>query len=229
MLKIYGVPISVHTRKVIVTARLKGLPYDLIPVVPVIPDNPPPNWRELSPTGLIPVLQDGDFTLADSAAICAYLERRWPATSLYPSDPQRYGHALWLEQYASGTVFRDVVRPLFHEVFVHPKVRNIATDPVVVSDVLGRVLPEVFGYLESVSGGSFLAGDALSVADLAVMSNLTTMQYVGFALDRKRFPKLAALYERVVRVPAVAAALQAEQPVVQQMGLDSTFLGPLLA
>jgi glutathione S-transferase len=95
---------------VIITARLKGLAYDLIPVVPVIPDNPPPNWRELSPTGLIPVLQDGDFTLTDSAAICAYLERRWPAASVYPSDPQRYGQTLWLEQYASGTVFRDVVR-----------------------------------------------------------------------------------------------------------------------
>jgi hypothetical protein len=30
MLKIYGVPISVHTRKVILAARPKGLLYDLI-------------------------------------------------------------------------------------------------------------------------------------------------------------------------------------------------------
>jgi glutathione S-transferase len=229
MLKIYGVPISVHTRKVIVAARLKRLPFELIPVVPVIPDNPPPNWRELSPTGLIPVLQDGNFTLADSAAICAYLERRSPAASLYPSDPQRYGHALWLEQYASGTVFRDVVRPLFHEVFVHPKVKGIATDRRVVGDVLTRVLPEVFGYLESVSRDGFLAGDALSVADLAVMSNLTTMQYIGFALDRPMFPKLAAFYDRVLRVPEVVDALRAEQPVVQQMGLDAGFLRAALA
>jgi glutathione S-transferase len=229
MLKIYGVPISVHTRKVIITARLKGLPHDLIPVVPVIPDNPPPNWRELSPTGLVPVLQDGDFTLADSAAICAYLERRWPAASLYPSDPQHYGHALWLEQYASGTLFRDVVRPLFHEVFMHPKVKGIATDRAIVGDLLTRVLPEVFGYLESVSGGRFLAGDALSVADLAVMSNMINMQYIGFALDRTRFPKLAVLYDRVLQVPEVIAALRAEQPVVQQMGLDAGFLKAALA
>lgn len=229
MLKIYGVPISVHTRKVIVAARLKGLPFDLIPVVPVMPDQLPPNWRKLSPTGLVPALQDGDFALADSSAICAYLERKWPTPSLHPSDAQRCGHALWLEQYASGTLFRDVVRPLFHEAFVHPKVRGIATDQAVVGDVLNRILPEVFGYLDSVSGGSFLAGDALSVADLAVMSNLTTMQYVGFELDRQRFARLAALYDRVVRVPEVTAALRAEQPVVQQMGLDSAFLSPLLA
>lgn len=231
MVKIYGVPISVHTRKVIVAARLKGLAYDLVPVVPVMPpDQLPPNWRRLSPTGLIPVLQDGDFTLADSAAICAYLQRQWPAgPSLYPSDAKRFAHALWLEQYASSTVFRDVVRPLFHEVFVHLKVKGIATDLTVVNDVLERVLPEVFSYLESVSDGPFLAGDAVSVADLGVMSALTTMQYVGFALDRKRFPKLAALNDRVVRVPEVTAALRAEQPVVQQMGLDSTFLNTVLA
>ena len=66
MLKIYGVPISVHTRKVIVAAIAKGLAHEVVPVVPVVPGNPPPNWRELSPTGLIPALVDGDFTLADS-------------------------------------------------------------------------------------------------------------------------------------------------------------------
>ncbi len=48
MLKIYGVPISVDTRKVIVAAIAKGLAHEVVPVVPVIPGNPPPNRRELS-------------------------------------------------------------------------------------------------------------------------------------------------------------------------------------
>ena len=228
MLKIHGVPISVHTRKVIVAARLKGLPFEVLPVVPVIPDNPPANWRDLSPTGKIPALQDGDYTLADSAAICAYLERKQPAPSLYPADAQRYGHALWLEQYAGGTVFHDVVHPLFHEVFVHPKVKGIATDRARVDDVLTRVVPEVFGYLDAVSDGPFLAGEALSVADLAVASNLVTMQYIGFALERVRYPRLAHLFDRMIRIPAMTEALRAEQGVVQQMGLKSEFLNGVL-
>jgi len=45
MLKIYGVPISVHTRKVVVVSIIKDLPYEVIPVVPVIPGNPPANWH----------------------------------------------------------------------------------------------------------------------------------------------------------------------------------------
>jgi glutathione S-transferase len=76
MLTIHGVPLSVHTRKAIVTAILKRMDYKFEVVIPVIPGNPPANWSTLSPTGLIPVLQDGEFTLADSTAICLYLEKK---------------------------------------------------------------------------------------------------------------------------------------------------------
>jgi glutathione S-transferase len=228
MLKIYGAPISVHTRKVIVAAKLKRLPFELIPVVPVIPGNPPPNWRELSPTGNIPVLVDGDFVLPDSAAICAYLEREQPQPSLYPSSDREHALALWLEQYA-GTLFRDVVRPLFHELVVHPKINQIATDQACVDDVRTRVEPEVFGYLDAVAGDGFLVGARLSVADIAVVSNLLTYQYIGCTLDRARYPKLAGLFDRVMRVRELREAVQDEQPAVQQMGLSSAFLNGVLA
>jgi glutathione S-transferase len=223
MFKIYGVPISVHTRKVIVAALAKGLPYEVVPVVPVIPDNPPPNWRELSPTGLIPALTDGDFTVADSSAICAYLERVNPQPPLYPQAPRDYARALSIEQYA-GTLFSEVVRPLFHEVFVHPKVRNIPADQSKIDAVLNRAVPETFGYLDRMADGDYLAGKALSVADIAVVSNLVTYQYIGFDLFRSRFPRLAALVDRVLRHPAMREALKREQPVVDSMGLNRAFL-----
>ena len=223
MLKIYGVPISVHTRKVIVAALAKGLPHEVVPVVPVIPGNPPPNWRQLSPTGKIPAVADGDFTLSDSSAICAYLERLHPAQPLSPQSPRDYALALSLEQYA-GALFTEVVRPLFHEVFVHPKVRNVPADQAKIDAVLAGALPEAFGYLDSVAGGDFLAGKSMSVADIAVASNLITYQYIGFDLYRSRFPRLAALVDRMVRQPAMREALRREQGVVDSMGLERGFL-----
>lgn len=228
MLKIYGVPISVHTRKVMVAARLKGLPLELVPVVPVVAGSLPPNWRQLSPTGRIPVLQDDDFVIADSAAICAYLERRQPRASLYPSDDRGHALALWFEQYAGGTLFHDVVHPLFHQTFVNPNVRQIPTDPAVVDAVLTRALPEVYGYLDAAAGEGFLAGPRLSVADIAVVSNLVTVQYIGYALDAGRYPRLAGLFERVVREPAMTEVLRAEQATVRQMGLSGAFLDAVL-
>jgi glutathione S-transferase len=213
MLKIYGVPISVHTRKAIVAALAKGLPHEVVPVVPVVPGNPPPNWRELSPTGKIPALADGDFVVEDSAAICAYLERLQPAPALYPKDARAYARTLALEQYA-GTLFREVVHPLFHETFVHPKIRNIPADSARVNDVLTYAVPEHFGYLDGVPWA-----EDLCVAQVAVASNLVTYQYIGFDPRWDDYPNLAAMVRRVKAHPAMAEALRRERPVVQSMGL----------
>jgi glutathione S-transferase len=222
MLKIYGVPLSVHTRKVIVAALVKNLPHEIVPVVPVIPGNPPPDWRTLSPTGKIPAIVDGDFRLADSAAICAYFERLKPAPSLYPAAPRDYATALAFEQYA-GVLFSEVVRPLFHETVVHPKIRSIATNAVAIEAVLRVAVPEMFGHLDAALRGDYLAGDALSIADIAVASNLVTYRYLGFDLYRDRFPRLAAHFERVLQVPAMREALKREQPFVDSMNLDRSW------
>ncbi len=227
MLKIYGVPVSVHTRKTIVVAIAKNLPFEVVPVVPVIPDNPPPNWRELSPTGRVPALVDGEFVLSDSAAICAYLERLQPEPSIYPQDAQTFAQAISLEQYA-GTMFSTVVHPLFHEVFVNPKIRSVPTSRDKVNEVLANAMPEVFGYLDRIATCEYLTGPSLSVADIAVASNLVNYQYIGFELSRGKFPRLAALFDRTVRHPAMKEALRREQPVADSMGLSKEFLGAAL-
>ena len=128
MLKIYGVPISVHTRKVIIVALHKGLDHEVQPVVPVIPESLPANWRSLSPTGLIPVMTDDAFTLADSTAICAYLDRQYPDSPVYPRTARDHARALAFEQYACHLV-AELVRPLFRETVVHPRMRNLPSDP----------------------------------------------------------------------------------------------------
>jgi glutathione S-transferase len=218
VLKIYGVPISVHTRKAIVAAIAKGLAHEVVPVVPVLPGNPPPNWRELSPTGRIPALADGAFIISDSAAICAYMERLQPEPSLYPRDARAFAKTLELEQYA-GTLFREVVHPLFHETFVHPKIRGIPTDTARVNDVLTYAVPEHFGYLDGIAWD-----ERLDIAQVAVVSNLINYQYIGFDPLWSEHPNLAALFQRVTAHPAVEEALRRERPVVESMGLQAAFL-----
>jgi glutathione S-transferase len=218
VLKIYGAPISVHTRKVIVVALAKGIPHEVVPIVPVIPDSLPAHWRKLSPTGKIPVISEGDFTLADSAAICAYFERIHPAQPVYPSSPRDYAMTLSLEQYA-GALFRDVVHPLFQEAFVFPNINKVPTNERRVAQVLNDVVPAMFGYLDDALRGEYLCGNSATIADFSVASNLITYQYIGFDLYRARFKNLAAMFDRVVRHPAMAEALRREQPVVDSMAL----------
>ena len=95
--------------------------------------------------------------------------------------------------------------------------------------MLAKAVPETFGYLDSIAGGDFLVGKVMSIADIAVASNLTTYQYIGFDLYRDRFPRLAALYDRIVRQPAMREALRRERAAVASMGLRNDFLGAVLA
>jgi glutathione S-transferase len=229
VLKIYGVPISVHTRKVIVVANLKGLPYEIIPVVPVVPGNPPPNWRELSPTRRIPAITDGDFTVADSTAICMYLDRAYPEHPIYPSSARELAQVLSTEMYATEQLFRNVVGPLFHEVFIHPRIQSRPTDHGTIDHVFNEVIPEVFGHLDRLAGDGFLVGRTITAADLAVVSNLITYRYCGFDLDRHQFGRLANYFDRMVRTSSIRRSLLNEKSIVKSMGLNDEILEAVLA
>ncbi|MGI9324810.1 MAG: glutathione S-transferase family protein, partial [Pseudomonadales bacterium] len=96
---IYGTEGSPFVRKVLVTLQEKQLPW-ILEEVNVFD---PPEWfLAMSPARRIPVLRDrslvGDdanLTIADSSAICGYIERKVPNPALYPSRAIDYGRALW--------------------------------------------------------------------------------------------------------------------------------------
>jgi glutathione S-transferase len=224
MLIIHGVPLSVHTRKVITTAIHKKLEYQFKVVIPVVPGNPPANWNTLSPTGMIPVVQDGDFTLADSNAICLYLEKKHPTPSVLPSDIKDYGRALWFDAYAGGTIFRHAMHPLFHQKIVGPNINKVPTDKAVVDNVIENVLPKILGYLNSQIDGKFLVASTLTLADMAIVSNFILFQYLGFKLDAGQYPKLARYLREIVALDVFQRALADEKPFAEQMGLDRSFL-----
>lgn len=225
MLKIYGVPISVHTRKAIVACHVKQLKFENEPVIPF---NPPANWDELSPTGKIPAITDGDFALTDSAAICAYIERTHPQPPIFPRDAKDYARALWLEQYA-GTLFRDVIHGLFFQKIIRPNILKEETDTDAIDKILLEAMPKAFRYLEGQLNGEYLVGNQFSIADIALTSNLINYYYLGFEIDKNRYPKLRVYFERQVRQPALAKALAAEKPFAEGMGLDRSFAVDLVA
>ena len=104
-----------------------------------------------------------------------------------------------------------------------PKIQKVATNQSRIDKVLGEAVPEMFGFLDGEIRGDFLAGNQASVADFAVVSNLITYQYIGFDLYRDRFPRLAALFDRVIRLEAMSEALRREQPVVDSMALNRSW------
>src|SRR5260370_34105385 len=57
-----------------------------------------PEFLAVNPMGKVPALKDGDATLAEAAAICAYVTERYPQAKLAPPprDPLRAQYLYWL-------------------------------------------------------------------------------------------------------------------------------------
>jgi len=83
MNRIIGSYLSPFVRKVLVVLELKGISYEIDPIVPFFGND---QFTKLSPLRRIPVLVDDQVTLSDSSIICQYLEDRYPSPSLYPTN-----------------------------------------------------------------------------------------------------------------------------------------------
>ena len=118
-LVVYGSPVSPFVRKVEVVLRSQGVDYDFenINIMDM------PDWfKEISPARRIPVLRDRNVgtegvpgTIADSSAICAYLERKLGA-GLYGDTAFDAGRVTWLEEYADSEMAQPVGMQLFRPI-----------------------------------------------------------------------------------------------------------------
>src|SRR5262245_56483535 len=95
--RIVGSYLSPSVRKVLVCLELKGVAYEIDPIVPFFGDD---RFSASSPLRRVPVLIDDRVTLSDSSVICQYLEECHPEPALYPRDVAARARARWLEEYA---------------------------------------------------------------------------------------------------------------------------------
>lgn len=207
MLEIHGVNVSPFVRKVRAALAEKGIEYKLVPVNPFAPT---PEFTKLTPLGKIPVLRDETVTLPDSSCILAYLERRVPEPALYPAELAQFGRALFYEEYADTRLY-ETLAPVFVQRVLVPMLMKRTPDEQKIQSCLERA-PAVFDYLEAEIGArQWLAGDRLSVADIAVAAPFVNWGYAGERVDAGRWPRLVAYIERVHARPSFRALIEEEQ------------------
>jgi glutathione S-transferase len=217
---IHGAALSPFVRKVRVALAEKGLDYKLDPISPFAP---PPNFAELSPLKRIPVLRDDsegpDATLPDSSAICGYLERKYPAKPLYPSQPFAYGRALWLEEYAD-TDFIAATGPGIFRAIVLNKLQRKEPDTALAQDTWDNKVPRFLDYFEKELGNrAHFVGDMLTVADIAIASPFVNAAHAGYAPDPARHPNLARFLKAMHARPSFAACIEEEKRLLAPLGI----------
>jgi len=190
-MRIYGDSISGNCLKVKWTADLVGLSYQWIETSVLDGSTRTPDYLAMNPAGQVPVVRYEDGrTLAQSNAIMLSLAE---GSALIPTD--RYERAkmfewLFWEQYSHEpyvAVARFQVRYLGRAVAdLDPKIVERGKDALRLLD-------------EQLAGRAFLVGDALTLADIALVAYTRVAHEGGF--DLRGYP---AIRMWVARVEAAA-------------------------
>ncbi|MGI9325650.1 MAG: glutathione S-transferase family protein [Pseudomonadales bacterium] len=193
-LVIYGTPVSPFVRKVEAVLRTQGVAYDFenINIMDM------PDWfLEISPARRIPVLRDRSIgtegvlgTIADSSAICLYLDRKLDA-GLYGATAFDAGRAAALEEYADTELAQPLGMKLFRSI-LFPRFAGQESDLATARQTYQEVLPRHFDYLEAMlDRNEFFIGNRFSIADIAVGAQLTQLDLVVATSYGDRWPGLA--------------------------------------
>ncbi len=212
-MKIFGFPLSPYVRKVAVAATMKGIEFEW---EPSNPNQPTDEFLKASPFSKIPAIADGDFTLADSTAIVAYLEAKYPEPALLPKDAEGRGRAVWFDEVAD-TLLIPSAAPIVLNRFLYPKIFGKDGDEaaaLAAEDAAMRSLD----YLEGQLGEDGWFDGPFTLGDLSVACAFKTLSYAGWSVNSDRHPKLAAWYERIASLPAWQEVAAREAGVFASLG-----------
>lgn len=205
---LYGSTMSPFVRKVVAFAAEKGLGLD---VRAVGLNDPDPAFRAASPFGKMPALDDDGYTLADSSAICHYLEAKQPTPALIPSDAKARGTTIWYDEFADTVLFACGAAIFFNRV-VAPRFLRREGDAAAADRAERETLPPLFDYLEQkVPPNGFLVGEGITLADLAVASPFANLAHAGVTIDAARYPALTRYVASILARPSFAASIAREE------------------
>ncbi|MEZ5763218.1 MAG: glutathione S-transferase family protein [Xanthobacteraceae bacterium] len=160
MIKIYWAP---RTRSFTTLWMMEetGQPYERVLIDTSAGAQKSPDYLAINPMGKVPALKDGDATMAEAAAICAYVADRYPAARLAPpvGDPARAKYLYWM---------------FFAPSCIEPAIMQIFTKLEVPASSAGwGDATQVFDVLDqAVAKGPWLLGDDFSAADVVIGSGL---------------------------------------------------------
>lgn len=184
-----------------VALRLVGVPFEDHRVA--FPAFAEQKAKGAFPLGSVPVLTVDGFAIPQSSAILRYVARLGSA-GLYPADP----YAALLVDSVLDT-FNDTLshalRPSLYE-------RDMAKKLEMRKELATGALATVFGFVEKViarSGGPFVAGAQLSIADLVVAHQILQIRdghLDGIGPEHlEAYPRARGLADAYLAEPRIAA------------------------
>ena len=106
-MKLYFHPVSTTCRPIMLLAAAENIAIDYQLVDLFSGANLKPEYLAINPNGAVPLLEDGDFRLAESSAILKYLAEKYRASS-YPADAQARARVNERMDWFNTGLYRDL-------------------------------------------------------------------------------------------------------------------------
>jgi glutathione S-transferase len=178
-----------NPRRVRIFFAEKGLPLpELIPIDIAKKEHLTPEFTRINPMRRLPVLElDDGIALAETIAICRYLESLHPEPALFGRDPKEQGQIeMWNRRVELG-LFSSVMAVFRHS---HPSMVELEHQVPEWAEANREQIDDHLLILDlQLAANPFLCGDAMTVADITA----------GIAIDFMK-PSRIALPEELLNI-----------------------------
>ena len=188
MLKFYYHPLSPISRRVWLGLLEKQIPHQLIEVNLGTGQQFESEFLTINPFHHVPVIVDGNFRVIESLAILDYLELRYSALALIPTEIQ----AITKMRMVSAIAVNELMPNL-------TAVVNTEQQPL--SEAKQTHLATAWRFLDNeLQGKMYFGGDRLNLGDIVAGATIVLFHRLGVSLNN--YPCLEAWRQRISDRPA---------------------------
>jgi len=225
--KLYNAPQSTCSQRVRFVFNGKKIPFDEVRLNLLAGDQLKPDYLKLNPNGVVPTLDHDGSIVFDSNVITEYLDEVAPQASFTPEDPVKRARMRSLMHFIDEMPAAAVRVPTFNLAFL-PGFQRMSRDEFVafaeskplrrefmlamgqtgfpqkdMDDALAR-LRRTYARMDAEiakSGGPWLLGKEISLADVAVMPALVRMHDLKMA-GWQDLPRIVTWFDNIRAHPA---------------------------
>ncbi len=221
--KLYNAPQSTCSQRVRFVFNAKKLPFDEVKLNLLEGDQLKPDYLALNPNGVVPTLDHDGAIVIDSTVITEYLDEVSPGHSFTPEDAVSRAYMRALMHFIDEMPAAAVRVPTFNLAFL-PSFQKLSRDAFVamaeskplrrefmltmgqtgfpkaeMDAALGR-LRRAYERMDAEiekSGGPWLLGKQISLADVAVMPALVRMHDLGMAQQWEDLSRVVTWFDNI--------------------------------
>ena len=204
-IKIYGDPGSGSRRRVTAAAAAIGIDIEIVNIDLFKGESHTPEFLELNPHGLSPVLVDGDFVLYESAAINLYLAEKARSDLAGKNTREKYEILQWM--FWSGEQWRIFATLTFDEV-LGKKFAGQSANETIVKLAADKIRAGAAVLDAHLAKHDYIVGDRLTLADFDIAGPFSQNERTKIPLNE--FPNLVAWQQRLLATAPGWAATKRE-------------------